>query len=201
MPVVEEFQKRYNLDVAAVPTRCPVNRVDHEDRIYATADAKYNAIIEEICHYSQDLGRPVLIGTTSIEESERLSERLTRRGMEHEVMNARPENAAREAEVMASAGQQHPREEGSKKMVGNVTIATQMAGRGTDIQLDPDVIYPACRVPSREKLAQLGVNMDPLFPPGASKCCMYCTEYDEATHPAGRESPGPVASSSAWMTT
>ena len=183
MSQAEEFRQRYNLEVAAVPTRRPLNRVDHDDRVYVDMEARYEAIIEEIRHYSQDLGRPVLVGTTSIEESERISEMLSRRhAIGHQVLDARPENAAREAAIIASAGQQHPRRDGSQEMVGAVTIATQMAGRGTEIELGPGVVYTHCQVPPAEKLAQLDVQVDPLFSPGTGKCCTYCTEYDEATH-------------------
>ena len=178
----EEFVKIYKLDVISVPTHRPVNRVDHDDRMYVTVEEKYDALVEEIRYYCRDLGRPVLVGTTSIEKSEKLSEMLTRRhGIQHELLNARPENAAREAEIVALAGQQHPLKSGSKKMVGNVTIATNMAGRGTDIKLGPGVVFAKCRVPPPEKLAELGVEAQELFPSGTTKCCLYCPEHDAAT--------------------
>ena len=177
----EEFVKIYNLDVVAVPTHRPVNRMDYEDVIYRTADEKYDALVEEISEFSKR-GRPVLVGTTSIEKSEKLSQMLTRRhGVVYEVLNARPENAAREAEIVALAGQQHRLKSGSKTMVGNVTIATNMAGRGTDIKLAPAVVFGNCKVPSLERLAELGVAPQSLFPPGTTKCCLYCPEHDPAT--------------------
>ena len=176
-----EFLKIYNLDVAVVPTHRPVNRVDHEDRIYGEADAKYDAIVEEI-HKVSSAGRPVLVGTTSIEKSEKLSQMLTRRyGIEHQVLNARPENAHREADIVVQAGQQNPRGK-DKTMVGNVTIATNMAGRGTDIKLAPETVWRHCRVPSVEKLGELGMQVDPLFPPGTNKCCIHCAQYDPSTN-------------------
>jgi len=135
MTEADEFLKIYKLDCASVPTNRPCVRQDYDDRIYATTDAKYKAIAEEINEVSK-AGRPVLVGTTSIEKSERISDLLTRQyGVVHEVLNARPENAAREAEIVARAGQQRPLKKGAKQMVGNVTIATNMAGRGTDIKL------------------------------------------------------------------
>jgi len=176
-----EFMKIYKLDVASVRTHRPVNRVDHEDRIYATVDAKYDACVEEINAVSK-AGRPVLVGTTSIEKSELISEMLTRRyGVEHSVLNARPENAGREADIVVQAGQRRPLKSRSKKMVGNVTIATNMAGRGTDIKLGEGVVYDNCRVPSAEEHERLGVAVDELFPPGTNKCCLHCPQFDAAT--------------------
>jgi preprotein translocase subunit SecA len=135
MTEAAEFSKIYNLDAVTVPTHRPVNRVDYEDRIYADIESKYDAIVEEINDVSKS-GRPVLVGTTSIEKSEHLSGLLIRRhGIEHNVLNARPENAAREAEIVSLAGMQRPLKKGSSEMVGTVTIATNMAGRGTDIKL------------------------------------------------------------------
>jgi len=177
-----EFMKIYKLDVASVPTHRPINRVDHEDRIYGTVEAKYDAIVEEINSASK-AGRPVLVGTTSMEKSELLSEMLKRRyGIEHSVLNARPENAGREADIVTSAGEQRPLKKDSKKMVGNVTIATNMAGRGTDIKLGAGVVYDKCRVPPVEKLRELGVEPEALFPSGTNKCCLYCEQYDSATN-------------------
>ncbi|MFB3893101.1 MAG: preprotein translocase subunit SecA [Phycisphaerae bacterium] len=180
-----EFLKIYKLDVVSVPTHRPINRVDYNDRIYADTDAKFDALVEEINKVSK-AGRPVLVGTTSIEKSEKLSTMLTRRyGIEHQVLNARPENAAREADIVAEAGLQRPIKQGSKQLVGTVTIATNMAGRGTDIKLGPGVVWDKCKMVSREKLAELGVEEEDLFPPGnpgATKCCIHCPQYDEATN-------------------
>jgi len=178
-PQAYHFRERYGLDVAVVPTRRPSNRVDRPDRVYADADAKHAAIVEEVRHYSQDLGRPVPAGTRTIEQSERLSNLLSRHGIKHQILNARPENAAREAEIIAAAGWQWPLKEGSRQMAGAVTIATNMAGRGTDITLGPGVVCPKCQVPSAQTLATLGVEAEDLFPPESTKCCIHCPEYDE----------------------
>ncbi len=181
MTEAEEFMKIFKLDVVAVPTHRPVNRVDHEDRIFGTIEEKKDAIIEEVNHYSK-MGRPVLVGTTSIEKSEDLSRTLERRyGIEHLVLNGRVEESAREGEIVKLAGQQRRLKSGSKKMVGNVTIATNMAGRGTDIKLGPGVVYDNCGVPSRARLAELGVEYQDLYPAGVNKCCIHCQEYDPAT--------------------
>jgi preprotein translocase subunit SecA len=177
-----EFAKTYGLDVAMVPTHRPVNRIDHNDRIYADVEAKYKAIVEEV-HAVSKKGRPVLVGTTSIENSEKLSQMLTRSyGIDHNVLNGRLENAARESEIVLHAGQQKPRKKDSKDMVGMVTIATNMAGRGTDIKLGPGVVFGACRVPSNDNLAEMGLEPDPLYPAGVSKCCIHCGQYDPSTN-------------------
>jgi len=182
MTEAEEFMKIFGLDVVSVPTHRPVNRLDYQDRIYADIEAKYDAIVEEINHVSKS-GRPVLVGTTSIEKSEKISELLKRRyGVEHQVLNGRLENAIREAEIVAQAGQQRPLKKDSQQMVGVVTIATNMAGRGTDIKLGAGVVWKHCQVPPAEKLRELGLEVDPLFPPGVNKCCIRCPQYDPATN-------------------
>ncbi|MDR0995944.1 MAG: preprotein translocase subunit SecA [Tannerella sp.] len=120
-----EFWDIYKLDVVVIPTNRPVIRVDMNDRIYKTKREKYNAVIEEI-NRMVEAGRPVLVGTTSVEISELLSRMLTMRHIKHNVLNAKLHQ--KEAEIVAQAGQS-----------GTVTIATNMAGRGTDIKLSPEV--------------------------------------------------------------
>ncbi len=130
----EEFRKIYGLDVVTIPTNRPVIREDNHDRVYRTEREKWESIIDEIKEVSQE-GRPVLVGTTSVEKSETLSTMLKRKyGIEHNVLNAKYHE--REAEIVAAAGQQLQNSHG--ETVGRVTIATNMAGRGTDIKLTPD---------------------------------------------------------------
>jgi preprotein translocase subunit SecA len=127
----EEFNKIYKLDVVTIPTNRKVIRADHEDRVYRTEREKWDAIIEEIKEVS-DKGRPVLVGTTSVEKSEMLSNLLKRKyGIDHEVLNAKFHE--REAQIVAVAGHHH--KNNRDELVGNVTVATNMAGRGTDIKL------------------------------------------------------------------
>lgn len=121
----EEFRKIYGLDVYVIPTNKPMIRQDLPDVVFKTEAAKYRAVVEEIVKRHQK-GQPVLVGTVSIENSERLSEALKKRGIKHQVLNAK--HHAREAEIIARAGQR-----------GAVTIATNMAGRGTDIVLGEGV--------------------------------------------------------------
>ncbi len=131
----DEFMKIYKLDVLVVPTNKPCIRDDRQDVIYKSMAEKFNAIVEEINDTSA-AGRPVLVGTISIEKSELLSTALTKRhGLDHEVLNAKQH--AREAQIVLKAGQQHQSRTGQTR--GNVTIATNMAGRGTDIKLGPGV--------------------------------------------------------------
>jgi preprotein translocase subunit SecA len=118
-----EFMKIYELPVVQVPTNMDMVRADRNDQVYKTKEGKWNAVVKEIGSRNE-AGQPVLVGTISVEVSELLSERLTKRGIKHTVLNAKPEHAAREAEIVAEAGQP-----------GAVTIATNMAGRGVDIKL------------------------------------------------------------------
>ncbi len=136
MTEAEEFTKIYDLEVVTMPTNRPVIRIDNEDRVYRTAKEKWEAIIDEIKEES-DKGRPILVGTTSVEKSEFVSNMLKRKyGVEHEVLNAKQHE--REALIVAKAGQQHVNHH--QQTVGNVTIATNMAGRGTDIKPTADAI-------------------------------------------------------------
>ncbi|WP_336207791.1 preprotein translocase subunit SecA [Nonomuraea sp. LPB2021202275-12-8] len=116
-----EFHQTYKLGVVPIPTNRPMIRRDQADVVYKTEDAKFNAVVEDIKE-RYEAGQPVLVGTTSVEKSERLSKALKRRGVPHEVLNAK--NHAREASIIAEAGRK-----------GAVTVATNMAGRGTDIML------------------------------------------------------------------
>ena len=125
----EEFQTIYKLDVVVIPTNMPMIRMDHPDCVYKNEIGKFNAVIDEIveCHKK---GQPVLIGTISIEKSELLSSMLKKRGIQHQVLNAKFHE--KEAEIIAQAGK-----------FGAVTIATNMAGRGTDIVLGGNAEYMA----------------------------------------------------------
>ena len=121
----EEFQKVYNMNVVVIPTNKPLIRCDDTDMVYGTEEAKYKAIVNEI-KKRHALGQPILVGTVSVEKSEMLSNLLNKEGLPHEVLNAK--NHEREAHIIEQAGQ-----------MGAITIATNMAGRGTDIKLGPGV--------------------------------------------------------------
>jgi len=121
----KELWDIYKLDVVVIPTNRPITRKDEEDLVFKTAREKYNAVIDDIIKL-RDAGRPILVGTTSVEISELLSRMLKMRGIDHNVLNAKQHQ--REAEIVAEAGQ-----------AGKVTLATNMAGRGTDIKLGPGV--------------------------------------------------------------
>ena len=136
-----EFLKIYKLPVVQVPTNMEMIREDRNDQIYKTKEGKWTAVVKEIAARHEN-GQPVLVGTISVEVSELLSERLTKRGVPHSVLNAKPEHAAREAETVAEAGQP-----------GAVTIATNMAGRGVDIKLGGNPEHLA-----RLQLAREGVE-------------------------------------------
>ncbi|MCI0704679.1 MAG: preprotein translocase subunit SecA [Planctomycetia bacterium] len=118
-----EFWKIYKLDVVAIPTNMPLRRINHRDLVYRTDKEKWDAVTNEIVELHKT-GRPMLIGTKDVDKSEKLSQMLKRRGVKHELLNAKPENVGREAEIVAQAGR-----------IGAVTISTNMAGRGTDIIL------------------------------------------------------------------
>jgi preprotein translocase subunit SecA len=250
----DEFMKIYKLEVVAIPTNRPVNRLEHNDRIYRTVKNKYDMIVEEIhevhrrgrpndpfllaqvfnrlrpiielergatpelvqakqdrldealkrfnaaenndeetvrfmmetydfCMGDLATGRPILVGTTSVENSEKLSKLLERTyGIEHEVLNAK--NHAREADIVAKAGHRHlPTRGGDKSPLGNVTIATNMAGRGTDIKLEAGVVNGNCKVPLNVLEIEPNTPAESLhlFPLGATKCCIGCPEYDPST--------------------
>jgi preprotein translocase subunit SecA len=142
----QEFMKIYEIPVVDIPTNVPMVREDHNDQIYKTKNGKWKAVVGEIKarHEGDEQhegGQPILVGTISVEVSEMLSGELTRQGIEHVVLNAKPEHAQREGETIAQAGR-----------IGAVTIATNMAGRGVDIKLggDPEMMAKA-------ELRKLGV--------------------------------------------
>ena len=122
----KEFRNTYGMDVIAIPTNKPIKRIDHEDAVYKSKKEKFNAVVEDIKE-THAKGQPVLVGTITIETSEMLSKMLKKEGIHHEVLNAKFHE--KEAEIVAKAG-----------LHGAVTIATNMAGRGTDIKLDPESV-------------------------------------------------------------
>ena len=134
-----EFERIYKLEVTIIPTNRSLARKDLSDVVYKNEEAKWRAVAEE-CAEMHEAGRPVLVGTTSVEKSEVLSALLNERGVPHNLLNAKPENVERESEIVAQAGRS-----------GAVTIATNMAGRGTDIILGGNAEYMA-RLKAREYL-------------------------------------------------
>ena len=142
----DEFSEIYGLQIVSIPTNKPRARKDLPDSVYKTVNGKYNAVIEQVaeCHAK---GQPVLVGTVSVEKSEALSKMLKKRGIEHNVLNAKQHE--REAEIVAQAGKQ-----------GAVTIATNMAGRGTDIMLGGNVTYMAKAALKKELTKALTQDLD-----------------------------------------
>ncbi len=160
-----EFQEIYNLEVAVIPTNKPMIRIDNHDVVYKTEEEKFDAVIEEIkdCH---ERGQPVLVGTVSIEKSERVAEKLKKTGIRHFVLNAK--NHEREAEIVAQAGRE-----------GAVTISTNMAGRGTDIVLGGNPEFMAA--------AEAGTRdpSDPKFQEALDKFRAQCAAERERVLAAG----------------
>lgn len=147
----EEFSEIYKMDVVEIPTNEPVRRVDEQDQIYVTEEKKYQAIIDEIVEI-HETGQPILVGTADIETSELLSKMLRRRGIRHDVLNAKYHE--REAEIVAQAG-----------TLNKVTIATNMAGRGTDIILGGNPEFMAYQEMRKEDLdEELLENLDSMLP-------------------------------------
>ncbi len=138
-----EFLKIYKLPVVQIPTNMDMIRQDRNDQIYKTKEGKWSAVVREIAARHES-GQPILVGTISVEVSELLSRMLTEHGIKHTVLNAKPEHAAREADIVAEAGQP-----------GGVTIATNMAGRGVDIKLGGNPEHLA-----RQRLAREGVSSE-----------------------------------------
>ncbi|MBE5758325.1 MAG: preprotein translocase subunit SecA [Clostridiales bacterium] len=144
-----EFNKIYNLDVVTIPTNKPIRRIDWTDVVYPTEKAKINAIVEEVKTVHES-GRPILVGTVTIEKSEEISKELTRAGIKHNVLNAK--NHQKESLIIAQAGR-----------LGQVTIATNMAGRGTDIMLGGNPEFLA-----KQKMSELGYTEEQID---------FCTSY------------------------
>ncbi|HKE03446.1 MAG TPA: preprotein translocase subunit SecA [Blastocatellia bacterium] len=160
-----EFAKIYNLEVHSVPTHRPMIRTDNPDMIYRTLNEKWEAVAEEIKELHEK-GQPVLIGTVSVENSEKISDRLRKLGIRHNVLNAKPENAGREAEIVAQAGRR-----------GAVTIATNMAGRGTDILLGGNAEFLG-----RELLKKQEINPDEATPDQLEDAIQKVKPQIEAEH-------------------
>ena len=170
----DEFSEIYGLQIVSIPTNKPRARKDLPDSVYKTINGKYNAVIEQVaeCHAK---GQPVLVGTVSVEKSEALSKLLKKRGIEHNVLNAKQHE--REAEIVAQAGKQ-----------GAVTIATNMAGRGTDIMLGGNVTYMAKATLRKELTRQMNADLEVLK-----------DEYEHATARAKAQGlPTPPAPDTAY---
>ncbi|MFW6227902.1 MAG: preprotein translocase subunit SecA [Alkalispirochaeta sp.] len=161
----KEFGKIYGLDVVVIPTNRPVARLDQDDVIYVSESDKFNAICDELERLYKK-GQPVLVGTISIERSEKLSAMLTKRGVRHEVLNAK--NHAREAMIVAEAGAK-----------GSVTIATNMAGRGTDIKLGGNPEFRARRRVGDD------ATPDEYLAAAEQERALWVTEYDEVRRLGG----------------
>ncbi len=151
----EEFHKIYNTDVISIPTHLPAKRKDEPDMIYKTEKGKFNAVVEEIANNFK-LGRPILVGTTSIEKNEYLSKLLTNKGVPHQLLNAK--NHEQEAKIIASAGEKRA-----------VTVATNMAGRGVDIVLGGAVPVDSKQLKDWQKKHDEVVELGGLYVLGTEK--------------------------------
>ena len=173
MTEANEFQKTYELGVVPIPTNMPMIRKDESDLIYQTAQAKFEACVEDIVQ-RHEAGQPVLVGTISVEKSEVVSKMLKRRGVPHEVLNAK--NHEREAAIIAQAGR-----------LGGVTVATNMAGRGTDIMLGGNPEFMADLELHQRELSPLETpeEYEAAWPEALEKAKKGATEEHEAVVAAG----------------
>jgi preprotein translocase subunit SecA len=169
MTEANEFWKIYRLEVISIPTNRRLKRINHPDLVYRTEREKWNALLEELVTVHKT-GRPILVGTVDVAKSEKLGEMLKRRGIKFELLNAKPENVARESEIVAQAGR-----------IGAVTIATNMAGRGTDIILGGNPEYLAWAKLRHEYPTRLDV------PPDVWKKTVDEIEAREKTKEEGRK--------------
>jgi preprotein translocase subunit SecA len=185
-----EFMKIYKLPVVQIPTNRPMVRKDENDQVFKTKDGKWRAVAREI-QTRHEKGQPVLVGTISVEVSELLGQELEKRGIPHEVLNAKPEYAEREGETIAGAGPP-----------GAVTIATNMAGRGVDIKLGGNAEQL-----TRNELAKLGLKPgDPDYDERFARCCRRSRRASRrpasrSSRPAASTSSAPSATSHAASTT
>jgi preprotein translocase subunit SecA len=168
MTEANEFWKIYKLDVIAIPTNKVMLRINQADKVFLTEEEKWDAILEEILKVHAT-GRPILVGTTDVAKSEKLAAMLKRKGIKHELLNAKPENVARESEIVSQAGRK-----------GAVTIATNMAGRGTDIILGGNPETMAWTQLKDQYPSRLEV------PEEVWKSTVDAIETKEQTKPAGR---------------
>jgi preprotein translocase subunit SecA len=169
-----EFMKIYEMPVVEIPTNKPMERLDQNDQIFKTKDGKWQAVIDEIVS-RHEKGQPVLVGTVSVEVSEMISEALKRQGIEHAVLNAKPEHAEREGELIAQAGRK-----------GAVMIATNMAGRGVDIKLGGDPEHLAITALKKQGISHDSEDYEEALAAKAAELAPQCkAEADEVRELGG----------------